>query len=104
MTFFLVCSLPNIDGKRYSVSLNSHSPAHKAINAMNSGPHNLSPARRAKRCALSLIAGLSLVAGGTYFAQLEDKAPPPYAKAMTNAAGPATVRSDTVIAREGERL
>lgn len=71
---------------------------------MNSGPHNLSPAKRAKRCALSLIACFSVVAGGTYFAQLEDEAPLPYAEAMSNAAGPVTVRSDTVSAREGERL
>lgn len=71
---------------------------------MNSGPHNLSPAKRAKRCALSLIACFSVVAGATYLARLDDTAPAPYERSMTSTAGPATVRSDTVGAREGERL
>ena len=71
---------------------------------MNPGLHNLSPAKRAKRCALSLLAFFSVAAGVTYLARLDDTAPAPYEKSMTSATGPATVRSDTVIAREDKRL
>lgn len=71
---------------------------------MNTGLHNLSPARRTRRCALSLLAFFSVAAGATYLAQLDDTAPAPYEKSMTSASRPATVRADTVTAREDERL
>ena len=71
---------------------------------MNPGQHNLSPARRAKRCALSLLACFSVAAGATYLARPDDTTSALYEKSMTSAASPETVRSDTVIAREDERL
>ena len=71
---------------------------------MNPGQHNLSPARRAKRCALSLLACFSAAAGATYLAQREGIPPAPTEISMTSAAGSAAMHSDTVIAREDERL
>ncbi len=71
---------------------------------MNPGLHNLSPARRARRCALSLLAFFSVATAATFLARLDDTAPAPDEKSMASTAGPATVRSDTVIARGDERL
>ena len=71
---------------------------------MNPGLHNLSPARRTRRCALSLLAFFSVAAGATFLARLDDTARAPDEKSITSAAVPATVRSDTVIARQDERL
>ncbi len=71
---------------------------------MNPGQHNLSPARRAKRCALGLLACFSAAAGATYLAQLEDIPAASTEISLTRAAGSAALHSDTVIAREDERL
>ncbi len=61
---------------------------------MSTNQGNLSPARRAKRCALSLFACFSLVAGGLYWVQPENGAETPreYAKTVAADAGPSTVR------------
>lgn len=56
--------------------------------------HNQSPARRSKRCALSLLAGFSLVAGGLYLAQADhaDETLQEYVKTVATDARSSTVR------------
>ena len=78
---------------------------NEVTDAMNSGEPNLSPARRVKRCALTLLAIFSVVIGGAYLTQREGEPRSPYKNAVAqDTSAPAPVRSDTVIARNGERL